>query len=71
MDTTGAGDSFLGCINHFIAKNPTGPFDEKYVYEAAQYGVIASGIVVTRIGSMCEMPTRSEVEAYMKKQLIS
>lgn len=60
-DTTGAGDSFCGCVNHFIANNPEGRFDKNYVLDAIKFGSIAAGIVVTRNGSMCEMPSLDEI----------
>lgn len=66
-DTTGAGDSFLGCINHFIAKYSEGRFDKVYVREAVQYGAIASSIIVTKVGSMCAMPTSGDVEKHLSK----
>lgn len=62
QDTTGAGDSFCGCMDHFLAQNPNGRFDKSYVSTAARYGSIAAGIIVTRIGSMCEMPSLAEIK---------
>lgn len=62
QDTTGAGDSFCGCIDHFLAKKPEGRFDKSYVSTAARYGSVAAGIIVTRVGSMCEMPSLTEIE---------
>lgn len=56
VDTTGAGDSYVGA---FAAKIVTGT---PYV-EAAVYATLASSITVTRPGSQVSMPTAWDIEA--------
>lgn len=62
IDTTGAGDTFFGTCIHFLAQNPKGRFEPEYVIQAARYGSAASGLIVARMGSMSQMPSKEEVE---------
>ncbi len=61
-DTTGAGDSFFGSCVHFLADKPEGRFEKQYVEKAMRYGSSAASIIVSREGSLFEMPTKKEVE---------
>jgi ribokinase len=56
VDTTGAGDSYVGA---FAARIVTGT---SYV-EAAVYATLASSITVTRPGSQTSMPTALDIQA--------
>lgn len=58
IDTTAAGDSFLG---GFIAKL----CETKNVEEALKFATAVSAIVVTRKGAQDSIPTREEVENFL------
>ena len=58
IDTTAAGDSFLG---GFIAKL----CETKNVEEALKFATAVSAIVVTRKGAQDSIPTREEVEKFL------
>ena len=55
VDTTGAGDTFLGAFVTAIS-------ERKPIEYAANFANIASGIEVMRPGAQRSMPTREEVE---------
>ncbi|WP_036793066.1 ribokinase [Pleomorphomonas koreensis] len=58
IDTTGAGDAFLGGFAAALSKglDPV---------EAARYGSATAGISVTRRGAAASMPTAAEIEAFL------
>lgn len=56
IDTTAAGDSFIG---GFISK-----LENNGIYEAIEYATKVSAIVVTRMGAQTSIPTIEEVEEF-------
>ncbi len=61
VDTTAAGDSFLGGFISKISENLT-------VNEAIKYATAVSAITVTRKGAQDSIPTREEVEKFLKNR---
>lgn len=59
VDTVGAGDTFIGA---FVTRLVDGAGPR----EAARFGCAAAAIAVTRRGAQASIPTRREVEAWMK-----
>ena len=57
VDTTGAGDAFIGGMTAALA-------DGKTFFEAVKYGNVTAGIAVTRKGTACAMPHKSEIDNY-------
>ena len=55
LETTGAGDSFVGAFATALA-------DGLPPVQAAQFASAAAGISVTRPGTAPSMPTRAEIE---------
>lgn len=62
VDTTGAGDTFIG---GFLAKMAAGDAVE----DAIVYATAASGLAVSRPGGQPAIPTTDEVEAMLKEEL--
>lgn len=60
VETTGAGDAFNGGFAAALAEGAV-PLD------AARFGAAVAGISVTRAGTAPSMPTRSEVDALLKR----
>ncbi|MGH6810537.1 MAG: PfkB family carbohydrate kinase, partial [Ensifer adhaerens] len=58
IDTTGAGDAFVGGFAAALARG-LGPVD------AARFGCATAGISVTRRGTAPAMPTLAEIEALL------
>lgn len=64
VDTTAAGDSFTaGLVNSIVLG--------KSLEESIKYGHIVSSIVVTRKGAQSSIPTKIEVQNYIKKMELS
>ena len=61
IDTTGAGDTFLG---YFLAAIDTG----KHVPEALRLASAAAALQVTRKGAADAIPTRAEVDAFLAQR---
>lgn len=61
-DTTGAGDTFNGAFATEIAKGAS-------VGEAVQFANAAAALSVTKIGAQGGMPTRQEVEHFIKERI--
>lgn len=60
LDTTGAGDAFNGAFLTALAEG-------KDEWEAARFANALAAISVTRIGTTPAMPTREEVDAFLKE----
>jgi ribokinase len=59
VDTTGAGDCFNGVFAAGLA-------EELDVTEAAQRAAAAAALSVTKVGAREGMPTREELEAFLR-----
>ena len=59
VDTTAAGDTFLGAYAAHMAE--TAEFD---IEKALQFATAASAVTVQRKGAMAAIPRRAEVEGY-------
>ena len=59
IDTTGAGDAFNGGLAVALAEGCDMP-------TALRFGTAVAGLSVTRAGAASAMPTRAEVEAYLR-----
>lgn len=62
LDTTGAGDTFLGALVAALSKN-------KPMNEAIIFATVASGIEITRLGTQEAVPTIEEIEYELKKRV--
>ena len=60
VDTTSAGDTFIGSIVSMLANG-------KSIIEGIEFGKVASAITVSRAGSGNSIPTKQEVTNFIKK----
>lgn len=60
VDTTGAGDGFIGCFSHFYT-------DTKDISFSLEMAAAYSALSVTRYGTQTSYPTKEEFDAYLKK----
>jgi ribokinase len=60
LDTTGAGDAFAGAVAAFLAEGMD-------LLEAARLANAAAGLAVLQEGARGSMPTRTELDAYLKR----
>ncbi len=61
IDTTGAGDAFVGGFSAALSRGMD-------PVEACRYGCATAGIAVTRLGTAPAMPARAEIEAFLAQQ---
>lgn len=60
VDTTAAGDSFIGTFAYMIVEGNT-------LYESIKYATAVSAIVVTRKGAQESIPTKNEIDLFLSK----
>ncbi|MCK1993790.1 ribokinase [Peribacillus muralis] len=58
VDTTGAGDAFIGCFAHFFVENGD-------VLQAIKKATAFAGLSVTKRGTQSSYPTSMELEAFL------
>ena len=61
IETTGAGDTFGGCILHFVLEKGMQDLDEAALREMLTFANAAASIITTRRGALRVMPSVSEV----------
>lgn len=66
IETTGAGDTFFGCVLHFILENGFRDYTEDELREMLQFANSGASIITTRKGALRVMPAKEEVEALKK-----
>lgn len=59
LDTTGAGDSFNGGLVTALAEG-------KDLFDACVFGNAVSNFSVSKLGTAIEMPTRAEIDAFIR-----
>ncbi len=67
VDTTAAGDTFVGALVARLAAKDAQPgkLSEADMIEAVRWATVASSVAVTRAGATSSMPTLAEVEAIL------
>jgi len=67
IDTTGAGDAFMGSCLYELAKSGLDSLDEEKLYEITRFANAAASLVITKKGALKVMPHRQAVEAFIQK----
>lgn len=62
IETTGAGDTFMGCVLHFVLKNGIEHLTSDQLSEMLRFANGAASIITTRRGALRVMPTVEEIE---------
>ena len=65
VETTGAGDTFCGCVLHYICEYGLEHLTKDNLKEMLTFANAAASIVTTRKGALKVMPEREEVERMM------
>lgn len=63
IETTGAGDTFMGGVLHYVLEHGLREYSEEELIEMLTFANAAASIVTTRKGALRVMPTIEEVEA--------
>ena len=61
IETTGAGDTFMGCCIHFVLKYGLHQLDEEKLHEMLRFANAGASIITTKKGALRMMPTESEI----------
>lgn len=67
IETTGAGDTFMGSMLHHVLLYGLDGFDEEKLVTALTFANAAASIITTRKGALRVMPKREEVEAFLRE----
>lgn len=67
IDTTGAGDTFLGCCLAFVLEHGLDGLHGQKLAEMLRFANAASSLVTTKKGAILAMPSRQEVLALMEQ----
>lgn len=63
IETTGAGDTFTGCVLDYLLKHPLNSLDEEKLRQMLTFANAAAAIITTRKGALRVMPEMEEIEA--------
>ena len=66
IETTGAGDTFGGCVLHYICEHGLEGLTEDNLNEMLTFANAAAALITTKKGALRVMPSREEIEAIMK-----
>jgi len=66
IETTGAGDTFNGCVLHFICEKGLDDLSEKDLDEMLSWANAAASVITTRRGALRVMPTVEDIAKCMK-----
>lgn len=71
VDTTGAGDTFLGALlSQILDKNiPLNNMSETDIEEAIRFSNVAGALSTTKLGAIPAMPAKKEIEDFLKKMV--
>nr|ACR37799.1 unknown [Zea mays] len=67
VDTTGAGDAFVGALLQRIVKDPSSLQDEKKLVESIKFANACGAITTTKKGAIPSLPTEAEVLQLIEK----
>ena len=67
IETTGAGDAFLGGILHYILNNGWKTYNESELYDMLTFANAAAALITTKSGALRVMPSEEEIAALMKR----
>lgn len=66
IETTGAGDTFGGCVLHYVLEHGWKEYNSEELQEMLRFANVAASIVTTRKGALRVMPQKHEVEALLQ-----
>ncbi|MCR4749542.1 MAG: carbohydrate kinase, partial [Lachnospiraceae bacterium] len=69
IETTGAGDTFNGCILHGICQKGLDDLSTDNLEEMLIFANAAASIITTRRGALYVMPEKDEIEELIRKRL--
>lgn len=67
IETTGAGDTFCGCMLHHIIQHGLEDLTEENLRELLTFANAAASVITTRKGALAVMPSKEEVEELLRE----
>lgn len=67
IETTGAGDTFCGCMLHYIIQHGLEDLTEENLRELLTFASAAASVITTRKGALAVMPSKEEVEELLRE----
>lgn len=67
IETTGAGDTFCGCMLHYIIQHGLEDLTEENLRELLTFANAAASAITTRKGALAVMPSKEEVEELLRE----
>ena len=65
IETTGAGDTFCGCVLHYILEHGLDKLTAEGITEMLKFANAAASVITTRKGALRVMPELAEIEGLM------
>lgn len=65
IETTGAGDTFCGCVLHYICEHGLEGLSDENLKEMLTFANAAASVITTRKGALRVMPTLEEIQAIL------
>ncbi len=63
IETTGAGDTFMGCMLNYVLEHGIENLTEDDLRQMQRFAAMAASIITTRKGALKVMPTKNEIRA--------
>ena len=61
IETTGAGDTFMGCVLSYVLEHGIEDLSKDDLYQMQRFAAMAASIITTRKGALKVMPTKDEI----------
>ena len=71
IETTGAGDTFCGCVLHYICEHGMESLEEENLREMLTFANAAASVITTRKGALKVIPNRQEIQDLMNAGIVS
>lgn len=68
IETTGAGDTFCGCVLNYILDYGLKELTKEQLAEMLTFANAAASLITTKKGALCSMPEISEVDKFISSQ---
>lgn len=68
IETTGAGDTFCGCVLHYVLEHGLDGLTDEELAEMLRFANAAAALITTKKGALKVMPSVEEVEALIKER---
>ena len=68
IETTGAGDTFCGCVLQYILNHGLKELTKEQLAEMLIFANAAASLITTKKGALCSMPEIFEVDEFISLQ---